>query len=382
MKIFNKFLLVMMCFFAIFSFVACDTLFGDKTPTENPPVENPPVEEKPEDKIDYTNYTTDFSIKVKNNSTKKLVAFKGAPNAANLLGGIPAGPGNEHGLKKDTTLFTTSSDFVLFVITEEDYLKYIDNLEVLANRPFARLWAYFNTNAENNLIYEISGALGGEGSITLYNTSGFNVELRQDGLGGPVLGYAGHNMTQTEYSVNLGDYLIFPVFRKFNTARNEIVTVYPKYTGGKADGKACVENFSLEPGSASHILRTSDWVGEHVVFSSGCAYLVVQNNHKQGMQFYNGSEIVYTSTGNKNINSNKSLMFQIDLPKKPGTKDEYLPSQAFAQFSVGTALGGKTLPDFTYESDKIYRITVTGTTVYDIEISDIEEVGTIDFASM
>lgn len=382
MKIFNKFLLVMMCFFAIFSFVACDTLFGDKTPTEKPPVENPPEEEKPENKIDYTNYTTDFSIKVKNNTTKKLVAFKGAPNEANLLGGIPAGPGNEHGLKKDTNLFSTSSDFVLFLITEEDYLNNTADLSKFANAPFARIYAYYNNNAENNLIYEISGSLGGDGSIILYNTSGFNVELRQDGLGGAVLGYAAHNMAQTTFSVNKGDYLLFPVFRKFNTARNEIITVYPKYSGGKADGKACVENFTLEPGSTSKILRASDWIGENMVFSSGCAYLLIQNNNKQGMQFYDGGEIVYTSTGGKNINSNKSLMFQIDMPKKPGSQDEYLTSQTFSQFSVGTALSAETLPEFTFESDKIYTITITGNTVYDIELSDIEETGTIDFASM
>ena len=383
MKIFKKFLLVAMCIFAIFSFVACDTLFGDKTPTENPPVENPPVEEKPEDKIDYTNYTTDFSIKVKNNTTKKLVAFKGAPSESNLLGGVPAGPGNEHGLKNDSALFNASSDFILFLITEEDYLN-ADDLSKLANHPFATIYAYYNKNAENNLIYEISGSLKqGEGTIILYNTSGFNVELRKNGIGGSVLGYASQNMAQTEFSVSYDDYLLFPVFRKFNAARNEIITVYPKYSGGKADGKACAENFTLDPKErTSQILRTSDWVGKDMVFSSGCAYLLIQNNHKQGMQFYDGGQIVYTSTGGKNINSNKSLMFQIDMPKKPGTQDEYLTSQTFSQFSIGTALDAVTLPEFTFESDKIYTITITGSTVYDIEISDIEETGTIDFASM
>ena len=252
----------------------------------------------------------------------------------------------------------------------------------MVNTPFARLYAYYNNNAENNLIYEISGSLGGDGSITLYNTSGFNVELRQDGLGGSVLGYAAHNMAQTTFAVNTGDYLLFPVFRKFNVARNEIITVYPKYSGGAADGKACVENFTLEAGSTSKILRASDWIGDNMVFSSGCAYLLIQNNHKQGMQFYDGGEIVYTSTGGKNINSNKSMMFQIDMPKKPGSQDEYLSSQTFSQFSVGTALESAKLPEFTFESDKIYTITITGTTVYDITLSEIEVTGEIDFTSM
>ena len=117
MKIFKNFLFLIMCFGAIFCLISCDTLSGDKNTTDE---DDKSVVEK----IDYTNYLSDFSIKVKNNTSKKLVAFKGSPSATNLLGGIPAGPGNEHGLKKDTTLFTTSSDFVLFIVTEEDYVKH------------------------------------------------------------------------------------------------------------------------------------------------------------------------------------------------------------------------------------------------------------------
>jgi len=49
--------------------------------------------------VDYTNYITNFSIKVKNDANKKLVAFKGAPSTSTLIGGIPIG-GGEHGLKK------------------------------------------------------------------------------------------------------------------------------------------------------------------------------------------------------------------------------------------------------------------------------------------
>ncbi len=352
-----------------FVVAACDLVAGKETGGENQKL------------IDYTNYTTDFSIKVKNNTTKNLVAFKGSPNATNLLGGIPAGPGNEHGLKMDTSLFNVSSDFVLFIITEEDYKENINNLDILVNKPFARLYAYYNANSENNLIYEISGNLGGDGTIILYNTSGFNVELRQGGLGGAVLGYAAANMMQTTFAVNYDNYLLFPVYRKFNSARNEIITVYPKYSEGSSIGKACVENFTLDSETTSKTLRTSNWT-EGTNFSSGCAYLLIQNNSKQGLSFYDGGEIVYTSTGGANINSNKNMMFQIDMPKKPGTQDEYLTSQTFSQFSIGTALHYVNLPEFTFESDKIYTITVTGNTVYDITLSDIELTGEIDFENM
>lgn len=329
--------------------------------------------------IDYTNYVADYSIKVKNNTTKNLVAFKGAPSANNLLGGIPAGPGNEHCLKRDLSLFNVSGDFVLFIVTEEDYVNNIDNLSKLVNKPFTRLYAYYNQNAENHNVYEILDILGGDAFLTLYNTSGFNVELRVDGaVEGPALGYAGQGMTQTTFSVMAGDYLIYPVFRKFNKLRNEIITVYPNVGGDPR--KPCYENESLVSGETK-VLSTAKWLTDNTAFNSGCAYLSIRNKGDTGMCFYDGGEIKNTSTGSRIIGKGKTFFYQINMPKLSNT--EYFTSYSFNSYAVGNAqVGLFPLPEFTYESNKIYEVSVDSKNGYDVTVSDIIEVGSIDFSNM
>ena len=100
MKIFKKFLLVMMCCFAIFSFVACDSLFGDKTSGDGagnqPPVENPPEEEKPEEKVPavyngFYNYPIGRvdptgTLTVENKAAAKVLLFNGTVEGNNFLG--------------------------------------------------------------------------------------------------------------------------------------------------------------------------------------------------------------------------------------------------------------------------------------------------------
>jgi hypothetical protein len=328
--------------------------------------------------VDYTNYLTNFSIKVKNDSNKKLVAFKGGPSASSLISGIPIG-GGEHGLKKDATLFSTTGDFVLFLVTEEDYLANKNNLSSLQNKPFTRIYAFYNTNAENKLVYTISSILGGNKKIILQNSTSYNIELRRDGIQGELIGYAGQGSYNTEFNVDTGTYMIFPVFRKYNQNRGEIITVYPKYQGGNLDGKAKFEYFALDDGLSEKNLFASDYLSNDVVLKTGSAYLVIQNNHGTGMTLYNGGAAVTTSTGGQAINSNNSLTFQIDMEKKPGSSDEYLDQRTMGQFRIGTPAYSVLLNSFTFESDKIYQIIVSGSNPGDIQCSAPQEVGVMSF---
>jgi hypothetical protein len=328
--------------------------------------------------IDYTNYLSNFSIKVKNDSNQKLVAFKGAPSASSLISGIPIG-GGEHGLKKDTTLFATTGDFVLFLVTEEDYLANKNSLSALANKPFTRIYAFYNTSAENKLVYTISTFLGGSKQIILQNSTDFNVELRRDGIQGELIGYAGKGSYNTTFNVDNGTYMVFPVFRTFNQSRGEIITVYPKYTGGELDGKAKFEYFSLDNSLNQATLNASNYLGNDIVLKTGSAYLVVQNNHSTGMGLYDGLSLVTTSTGGQAINPNNSLTFQIDMQKKPGSSDEYLDSRTMAQFKIGTPAYQTSLSSFEFQSDKIYSVTITGNNPGSITLSAITEIGTMTF---
>lgn len=330
------------------------------------------------DNIDYTNYVTNFSLKVKNDSNRKLVAFKGAPSTSSLISGIPIG-GGEHGLKKDSALFSTTGDFVLFLVTEEDYLANKNNLSSLANRPFTRIYAYFNTSAENKLVYTISSILGGNKRIILQNSSSYNVELRRDGIQGELIGYAGQGTYNTTFNVESGDYMIFPVFRKFNQSRGEIITVYPKYQGGNLDGKAKFTMFALDNATDEATINVNDYIGSGFVLKTGSAYLIIQNNHSTGMILYDGLSTVTTSTGGQVINPNRTLTFQIDMQKKPGSNDEYLDSATKAQFKIGTPAYTESVPSFNFESDKIYQIDITGSNPGDIQLSAITEVGVMSF---
>lgn len=330
-----------------------------------------------EELIDYTNYTSDFSIKVKNNTTKNLVAFKGAPSANNLLGGIPAGPGNEHGLKMNTTLFSTSSDFPLFLITEEDYINNKNNLGILVNSPFSIIYAYYNTNAVNNTIFEISASLGGDCIIKLNNTSGFNVELRKDKTDGEVLGYASSADGTTKFRVESDTYTLYPVFRKFVKSRNEIITVFPCKNNNP--GQPWYTYFDLKSGE-ERSLFTSTWFDENTTIDTGCAYLVINNNNiGSACSFFNGSTLIKTSTGRYAINSGDFLMFQIDMELENGI---FLQSRTITGYRIETPSNEVYLPRFTFESGKIYEIEVMGNDGYDISISDIKLTGEIDFANM
>jgi hypothetical protein len=364
---------ILVMILSAFFFTGCDSLLGGGGDDDDKKPETPT-----DAGIDYTNYLSSYSVKVKNDANKKLVAFKGAPSVSSLISGVPIG-GGEHGLKKDAALFATTGDFVLFLVTEEDYLANKDNLNALANKPFTRIYAYFNTNAENKLTYTISSILGGNKKIILQNSTSYNIELRKDGIQGELIGYAGQGSYNTTFNVESGTYMVFPVFRKFNQSRGEIITVYPKYQGGNLDGKAKFEYFALDDSLNEATLNASNYLGTDIVLKTGSAYLVIQNNHGTGMGLWDGFQQVTTSTGGQAINSNNSLTFQIDMAKKPGSNDEYLDTSEKAQFKVGTPAYTVAVPSFTFESDIIYSLTITGSNPGDIQLSEITQIGTMTF---
>ncbi|MBQ9205932.1 MAG: hypothetical protein IJ158_04390 [Treponema sp.] len=328
--------------------------------------------------VDFTNYTVDYSIKVRNNTSKALVAFKGNPSKANLIGGIPASATN-HGLKKNSTLFSVSSDFTLFIVTEEDYKKYKDggDFSQLANSPFARLYAYYNANAANEILYDISSVMGGAGTITLQNNTKFNVELRKDSIYGETIGYTAAGTLNTVFHVETGDYSIFPVFRKFDKSLNEIVTVYPEDN----EGYPYIEFFNL---TNNYELNALDW-STNVSFVSSSAFIYIDNQSSVGVSFYEGSTPVTTSTGGKIINRTGHLIFEIPMPSiGTGAKKSYASKVNVAAYKVGTAasqsiyITGDASTTKELEAGKMYTLTVTGENYHSLSCSFSDEVVDID----
>lgn len=345
-------------------FAVLGVLFLMGCPTHPEP---DPVSEKNSSGVDFADYSSsDYVIKVKNNTQKALVAFKGTPNANNLIGGIPASATN-HGLKRDTGLFNTSSDFILFLVSEDDYVSNKSDLSVLATKPFGRLYAYYNSNAANNIVYEISSKMGGSGEITLQNNTAYNVELRKDGINGETIGYTAARTLNTTFSVEPGDYYVFPVFRKFDRTLNEIITVYPKYTSGKLEGQARVEVFNVTDSEPIE-LNATKW-SEGITFTASSAYLRINNSSEIGISLYAGSNstALTTSTGGKIINSGKSLLFEVPMDLTSNTEGyTYASKKTTSQYRIGNALqadyyitGGSTVTK-DYVAGTIYTLTVTG----------------------
>lgn len=355
-------------------------------------------DDKPKEKsgVDFTNYSTgDYVIKVTNNTAKKLVAFKGTPSATTLMGGIPATTSN-HGLKLNEALFPDSTDFVLFVVSEEDYIEKRQSLTELANTPFARLYAYYNKNAPNNYVYQISSKMGGNGKLTFNNNTGFNVELRKDGIFGETIGYAAADTINTTFSLDFGDYYIFPVFRKFDPVINEIVTVYPKYSGltgtdAAANGKAIVELIALTSDTPSRTINSNKWKTEKYTFASGYAYIRITNSSSVDIQLFNGanSDPLMTSTGSTFIPSGETKTFTLEMAINNQNSNtgfvEYQDFKSYSQFYVGNALSkpiyltGDSTTTFDYYGGKIYDYTVLGETAYTLVVTANPTVSDMEF---
>ena len=305
--------------------------------------------------VDYTDYSSsDYVVKVKNNTSNKLVVFKGEPSVDTLMGGVPASA-TSHGLKMNSSMFADSSDFVLFFVTEKDYSANKDNLSNLKTKPFARLYAYYNTNAKNQIVYSVSKDMGGAGKINLNNNTPYNVELRKDSIYGEVIGYTAARTINTTFSVEPGDYYIFPVFRKFDKALNEIVTVYPQ----DQDGDTCVAIFNVSD-SKTMELNASDW-SENVTFTSGYAYLRIKNESKTGISLYDGANSApeLTSSGGALINSGDELVYQI--PMREIGDDKFTSSETKSSFRFGNAMKNNySIESQTYEAGKMYTYVVTG----------------------
>jgi len=338
--------------------------------------------------VDFKNYSSDFSIKVQNNTKKRLVAFKITPSASNLIGGIPNTGSNEHGLPKPKGLFTSTGDFTVILVTEDDYIKNKKNLSVLSDAPFATFLAYYNTNSENYVVYPISAHLGGDRIIRIDNNTDLNMELRLDGVHGPILGYAHYGMRNVNLKVEANDYMVFPVFRRYSESMGEIITVYPKYKEGQPGaGKAKLTSFSLRGNRTIEIIEGNKFLGDDIELKTGSAYLtIINNNVGTGLEFRRGGQPIVTSTGGRFINrGGESMTFQINMPKINGSSDQYEEELPIAVGSFTLYGGGESvnIPAYTYKSETRYRLNVTGINAYDIQFpTGIEEIGTIDWKTM
>lgn len=315
------------------------------------------------------------SIWVENKTGEKLVAFKGSLNPNNLISGIPAYATN-HGLKKDAKLFNKTGDFALIMITESEYNK---NKKSIESAPiFAQIYAFYNNEADNNNVFQISSKAGGAGRIILNNPTPWNIEIRKDGPTGEVVGYVAAQMTNTALRLEIpDDYNLFPVFKRFNPNDKEIFEVVPKYTTGHEllIGRPFMQSFALN--EAPQTWNFNELASNlNFSMSSGGFYLRIQNDAGTAIRFARGSEELNTSTGLKGIQQTYTNLYNIKVTRNPdGT---YPEKQTVSGYSIGTVQLMFPIPEQEYKTDYIYSVRVTGTTAATLVLGAVTEVGKMD----
>ncbi|MDR1100408.1 MAG: hypothetical protein LBL28_08015 [Treponema sp.] len=304
--------------------------------------------------VDWANYQTagSYAIRIRNESNRDLVAFKNTLSADNLMGGVPKNA-NDHGIKLNTMLFNQNTDFSIIFLTGEDYEANKDNLTLLEQRPFTRIFAAYNASGTNEVPWIVSGKLGGSNRFVIQNMTGWNMELRQDSPRGTTLGYAPLESLNTTLFMNDGSFYVFPVFKKYNAVRDEIITIYPRALDGIPTGMGL--SFT---GGNELTINAQNYMG-NANFSSGTALLVIRNDSNDGITVMNGFTEQKTATGISIINAGDERTFPVLMPAE-GTG--YASSTIFGGWKV-VNMGVRELPIEAIdvmEADYRYTITVTG----------------------
>ena len=309
------------------------------------------------------NSSSNYSIRISNNSSTDLIAFKDSINENNILGGIQAKSVN-HGIKKDLFPPNPAQIKVLF-ITKEQYEANAGNFSGLQNMIFTQIVVYWNGNdGDNCRVYNLSDKLGGDNRLQIINSSNYDVEFRVGSIAGHTLFYAPQGQLMANIFTGVGEYLIYPVFQRYNQDRDIIETVILTYSSGIPYRYEV--NFA--PGYVSQTLNLNlqDAISSPAIQQSpGIVSVAINNAGAAGVKFYKGDFLMKTPGGKQIINSGEFREFIFDMPI---TGNSFSESLTVGNFYIESSIGKVQLKDqngnstFTLMPGKRYTITVTGGT--------------------
>jgi hypothetical protein len=269
-----------------------------------------------------------------------------------LLGGVPKNSG-DHGIKLNSTLFNGNKDFSIIFLTNEDYETYKSNLAAREQYPFTRIFAVYNATGTNEVPFIVSGKLGGNNKLVINNLTSLNMELRHNSPRGTTLGYAPYEANNTTLYMIDDSFQIFPVFKKYNPVRDEILTIYPR----AVDGLPLGDEFSFFGGNELTI-SARDYIG-NANMSSGAAFLLVNNASRQGITVYNGNIVQKTESGISTINSGETRTFTIFMdPLGEGKYEESKQLSGWRIVNMGTR--SLDITSTLLAADYRYTVTVDG----------------------
>lgn len=295
----------------------------------------------------------DRALLVRNNTQENLVAFHGTADVKNLIGGVRAGATDHYFSKNkknnpNADVFTYSHDFPLVLMTHDNYKA---NLTDLSQAPvFTTIYVAYNADADvSTYAYEISGALGGAGTLIINNNTTMSAELRLDGINGVSLGFAPANQKNTKLNIGPGDYEVFVVFRQYSPKLLETVTYYP--TDNSGDPRAFI--FSMGETEVVLDIEKEFIDFSDITYSIDYAYLTVHNDFNNGIELRNGTSIVYATNGTKIINAGDYYSFQMAMTKAGSTAAD---STKFGALKVVSGVKSCSLPTIEMEKGYVYSI--------------------------
>ena len=367
----KAFLIFLFLFIAgfVLDFTGCDIPRDDKESKEK------------EEELSFQDFSP-ASVIVQNMTYERLVAFKGTVSPGTLISGIPANTAN-HGLKYDPVLFNATQTFVLILITEAQYNANKNNLAALNNynQAFAKLFAFYDHSSPGSFSVNIVSALGGTGRLIVNNPTGYNVVLRKDSPYGEAIGYtASHILNDTIFLRVPGDYIIYPVFTRWNPLTQELITAIPTFAEGSLQGQPFMWTFSLADSNSSFSVNVSEIPNQGLTLTSGGAFLNVVNNSLTGVILFNGSTLLATSTGVSVVNSGANNIFY--LPFARDSNGIYPNTQSFAQLGIGTNSNRLTVPAQAYMLDYLYEIEITGLNASALQLGAVIEREKVDLFNL
>jgi hypothetical protein len=329
--------------------------------------------------IDWTSYGTSGVFGIRNSTTERLVAFKNSVATSNMVGGVEAVEQN-HYFKRNPALFSQTEDFPLILITEKQYNDNKGKLQELNEKPFTRIYVFYNNDPQaDRILYEISGSLGGASKLFVQNASPYNIELRLGGVGGETIGYAPAEMNYVTLQMNPVSVDIFPVIKYYNPTRNTVSTIFPK----SAQGYAWFRSYDFSDSTQTLTFNAQDFLAQLTgqQKSIGASWININNQTAGAIMLQLGNDL-YTNptTGSRYVNSGRSLIWQVDMDK---TGNTYMPNKLISMMKVGVTgimVDVKTsdgATSFTIESDKQYAVNVTGDPMLDTLVATINIEGAV-----
>ncbi len=304
--------------------------------------------------VDYTNYldSGNYSIIVKNNTDKNLVCFKGSPSEDSLIGGVPAF--TTSGLRNDTSLFKASTDFILYLVTYEDYI-----MNMNLDTPFGQIYCYYNADTPNSRVYEISSHLGGDCTVQTNNTTIYTVELRERELYGSPIYSIGSMELENKFQLETQTYTIYPVFRKLDKKSGEIISMYSVYSD---NGKNFVWTFDFNNDTRALRIEAKHIITEtNLTMSPTCAYLEINNSSNVDISLYQGySTPLMTTSGYSVINKGKYRLFDIQMDKI--SSDTYTTSSPKGGFKFGNEIIRFNIEQNEFKAGYLYSYVVRNKT--------------------